>query len=85
MVTCLNIHTFNLRNVLPYGQDTAVGLVKWFFNGRELGYEVQNIQQEYRFPLENGSDDVLFTVQWSFLGQGHYGGNPERFLSLIFL
>jgi hypothetical protein len=63
------------RNVLPYGQDTALGLVKWYFNGQELGFEVQNIQEEYRFPYEKANSDVLFTVQWAFLGQGHYGGN----------
>jgi len=60
-------------NVLPYGQDSALGIVKWFFNGQVVGYQVQTIQQEYRFPTAPGTYDVLFTVQWDFLGQGNYG------------
>jgi len=59
--------------VLPYSHDTAVGLVKWFFNGEEVGYKVQTVQEEYRFGGNNMRSGVQFTVQWDFLGQGRYG------------
>ncbi len=38
-----------------------------------VGYQVQTIEEEYRFAQQKGSYNTLFTVQWQFLGQGRYG------------
>jgi len=60
--------------VLAWGQDSAIGIVKWYFQGQEVGYQIDSIQQEYRFePSGKNSYGVLFTLQWDFLGQGNYG------------
>jgi len=59
--------------VIPWGQDSAIGIVKWFYRGQEVGYQVQTIQQEYRFNSEPNDYGVLFTVQYDFLGEGLYG------------
>jgi len=58
--------------VFPLNRDTAIGLVKWYFNGKEVGYKVQTVQEEYRFSSST-PEGVQFTVQWDFLGQGKFG------------
>jgi len=48
--------------------------VKWYFQGKEVGYQIDNIQQEYRFqPSGKNPYGILFTLQWDFLGQADYG------------
>jgi len=59
--------------ILPLYHDTAIGLVKWFYNGEEVGYKVQTVQEEYRFGPNILPEGVQFTIQWDFLGQGRYG------------
>jgi len=59
--------------VIPLYHDTAIGIVKWFFNGEEVGYKVQTVQDEYRFGQNVLPEGIQFTVQWDFLGQGRYG------------
>jgi len=58
---------------IPQGQDTALGLIKWFYNGQELGFQVKTTQQEFRFSNPQKDYDLLFTVQWDFLGEGVFG------------
>jgi len=59
--------------VLSYGTDTAIGIIKWFFKGKDAGYQVQAVQQEYRFNPLDTQFGVAFTVEWSWLGEGIYG------------
>jgi len=61
-------------NVLPFGQDSAIGIVKWFFNGQDIGYQVQTIEDEYRFNQPNFG--ILFTTEFDFLGEAVYGQVP---------
>jgi len=57
--------------VLPYQQDTSVGIIKWFYQGQDLGYQVETIEQEFRFDELNVG--VLLTIEWNFLGKAVYG------------
>jgi len=59
---------------LPYQHDTALGIVKWMFNGREAGFQVETVDDEYRF--KDPKLGVLFTIEWDFLGEGVYGEVP---------
>jgi len=61
---------------LPYQHDSALGIVKWAFNGRELGFQVETQDDEYRFKSDTNLG-VLFTVEWDFLGEGVYGEIPS--------
>jgi len=59
---------------IPYQADSALGILKWYFNGNELGYQVETVEEEYRF--HNTNVGVLFTIEWDFLGSGVYGQVP---------
>jgi len=60
-------------SVLSYGTDSALGIVKWFFQGKVSGYEIQTNQQEYRFNTNDAQYGVAFTVQWEWLGEAITG------------
>lgn len=46
-------------------------IIKWYFQGTDLGYQVDTIEDEFRF--NNTNLGVLFTVEYDFLGAAVYG------------
>jgi len=62
--------------VLERGRDIGIGLLNWYIAGREYEYQINTIHDEFRFKPSNKTYDILFTVQWDFIGSARYKRMP---------